>query len=86
MKARTMKEDTAQMVMPRINGKDLADPAYRRTIDDLVKEGMGGFILFGGDIDQTPRRLRELQSSAEVPLLILKAGRAFRANEPWPRR
>jgi len=70
MKARTLKDDVAQMVMPRINGKDLADPAYRRTIEDLVKEGMGGFILFGGDIDQTPRRLRELQSAAEVPLLI----------------
>ena len=56
----TERDDAAQMVMPRINGKDLADPAYRLTIDDLVKEGMGGFILFGGDIDQTPRRLQEL--------------------------
>jgi beta-glucosidase-like glycosyl hydrolase len=36
----------------------------------LVREGLGGFILFGGDIDSTPRYLAGLQSGAEIPLLI----------------
>jgi beta-glucosidase-like glycosyl hydrolase len=58
------------MVMPRINGPQLADPLYRAQMIELVKEGIGGFILFGGDVESTPQYLKELQSHADVPLLI----------------
>lgn len=70
MKKRSLREDVAQMVMPRIDGTKLGDPAYRERMDELVRQGMGGFILFGGDIDETPRHLRSLQGMAEAPLLI----------------
>ncbi|MHB8843113.1 MAG: glycoside hydrolase family 3 protein [Nitrospirota bacterium] len=60
----------AQMVMPRVNGKQLPDGAYRSAMIALTEEGIGGFILFGGDIDSTPRYLAELQARAEFPLLI----------------
>jgi beta-glucosidase-like glycosyl hydrolase len=70
MKARSLREDVAQMVMPRIEGPKLGDPAYRTQAQELVREGIGGFILFGGDRESTPRYLDELQKPAEVPLLI----------------
>jgi beta-N-acetylhexosaminidase len=60
----------AQMVMPRIDGVFLEDVSYRREIEDLVRMGLGGFILFRGDIESTPSRLRELQELADIPLLI----------------
>ena len=70
MKKRSLMEDVAQMVMPRIDGPKLGDPAYRERMEELGRQGIGGFILFGGDIDQTPRHLRSLQGAARVPLLI----------------
>lgn len=60
----------AQMVMPRLDGVFLEDPSYRKEIEALVREGLGGFILFRGDIESTPRRLQELQKQAEIPLFI----------------
>ena len=70
MKIPSLKQAVAQMVMPRIEGKQLPDAAYRSAMAALAGEGIGGFILFGGDIDSTPRYLAELQSLAEFPLLI----------------
>lgn len=70
MKKRSLSEDVSQMVMPRIDGPKLADPDYRGRVEELVRKGIGGFILFGGDIERTPRHLQELQRLAAVPLLI----------------
>jgi beta-glucosidase-like glycosyl hydrolase len=70
MKIPDLRRAVAQMVMPRIEGKQLPDGSYRSAMAALAGEGMGGFILFGGDIDGTPRYLAELQARAEFPLLI----------------
>ncbi|MBS1125503.1 MAG: beta-glucosidase, partial [Nitrospirae bacterium] len=70
MKIRSLRHAVAQMVMPRIEGKLLSDSSYRGDRAKLAEEGIGGFILFGGDIESVPRHLAELQSRAEVPLLV----------------
>ncbi len=70
MQKRVLREDVAQMVMPRIDGPKLGDPVYWERTEELIRQGIGGFILFGGDIDQTPRHLQMLQKAAAVPLLI----------------
>ena len=70
MKIRSLRHAVAQMVMPRIEGKLLSDSSYRGDRAKLAEEGIGGFILFGGDIESAPRHLAELQSRAELPLLI----------------
>ncbi len=67
---KSLRQYVAQMVMPRIDGVLLEDASYRKEIEALVREGIGGFILFKGDIENTPVRLRELQRQAETPLLI----------------
>jgi beta-glucosidase-like glycosyl hydrolase len=58
------------MVMPRIDGDKLDDPRHLLHVQGLIKDGIGGFILFGGSVDHTPQQLQELQASAEIPLLI----------------
>jgi len=58
------------MVMPRLDGMKLKDARYLSKIEALIQEGIGGFILFGGTVDHTPRHLREIQSLAKIPLLI----------------
>jgi beta-N-acetylhexosaminidase len=70
MKIRSLRHAVSQMVMPRTEGKRLSDPSYRGDMARLAEEGIGGFILFGGDIEGTPRHLAELQSRAELPLLV----------------
>src|SRR5512146_2313604 len=70
MKIADLRTAVAQMVMPRVEGKQLADPAYRSQALALVREGLGGFILFGGNVTDTPQFLEELQAQAAVPLLI----------------
>jgi beta-glucosidase-like glycosyl hydrolase len=58
------------MVMPRLEGARLGDPRYLEHIYALIREGLGGFILFGGTVEHTPLQLRELQTFAGIPLLI----------------
>jgi beta-glucosidase-like glycosyl hydrolase len=70
MTTRTLKMDVAQMVMPRIDGEKLDDPRYVLKLRELIAEGVGGFILFGGSVERTPGLLRALQEYAEIPLLI----------------
>jgi beta-glucosidase-like glycosyl hydrolase len=70
MTTRTLRQDVAQMVMPRIDGNMLEDPRYMPPLRTLVEEGIGGFILFGGAVERTPGMLRELQAQARVPLLV----------------
>jgi beta-N-acetylhexosaminidase len=70
MKIRSLRHAVAQMVMPRTEGKLLSDSSYRGDMAKLAEEGIGGFILFGGDIEGAPRHLAELQSRAELPLLV----------------
>jgi beta-glucosidase-like glycosyl hydrolase len=70
MTKRSLSQDVSQMVMPRIDGDTLDDPRQLLHLRGLIKEGIGGFILFGGSVDRTPQELRELQALSEIPLLI----------------
>jgi len=70
MQKLTLKQEVAQMVMPRLDGGKLGDPRYLEQATALIREGIGGFILFGGSVEHTPLQLRDLQSLAVIPLLI----------------
>ena len=70
MKNLTLRQEVAQMVMPRLDGMKLDDSRYLSKIQELIQAGIGGFILFGGTFERTPYHLREIQSLAEIPLLI----------------
>lgn len=66
----TLHREVAQMVMPRLDGARLGDSRYLPYVRDLVQQGIGGFILFGGTVSSTPAQLREIQKLSSIPLLI----------------
>ena len=57
--------------MPRLDGSRIeTDNDYFNHTASLVEAGVGGFILFGGNIPGTPYAIRRLQERAKIPLLI----------------
>ncbi len=66
----SLRQEVAQMVMPRLEGAKLGDPRYLEPLETLIHGGIGGFILFGGTVEHTPQHLRGLQALAGIPLLI----------------
>ena len=82
MKIRSLRHAVAQMVMPRIEGKRLAEPSYRSEMAKLAEEGIGGFILFGGDIEGTPRHLADMpdrQWDYQLELFLARLRKNFLA-------
>lgn len=57
-----------QFIIPRLNGAEIGrNFAHYRS---LVRKGVAGFIVFGGQIGQIRKYVRKLQSEAELPLII----------------
>jgi beta-glucosidase-like glycosyl hydrolase len=65
-----VKEKAAQLIVPRLDGGRLGDEEYLNQILKLVDAGIGGFILFGGSIPETPDAIGRFQERAWIPLLI----------------
>ncbi len=72
LKRMTLEEKVGQMVCCRFSGHFLngASDQRARLRDLILKQKVGGFILFGGDIYATAHLTNSLQRSASVPLLI----------------
>lgn len=75
----------AQVIFPRLyTYKYFIDEDYKSKINKLVKLGVGGFCLFGGNIEETIRLTNELQFHSDVPLLFcgdFEHGIAMRLTE-----
>jgi beta-N-acetylhexosaminidase len=72
LKKLTVEEKIGQMVACRFTG-DFRNgaSAYLRELDDLVvKSGIGGLILFGGEVYETAELTNAFQKLAKVPLLM----------------
>lgn len=59
-----------QLIIPRLDGFKINFEPYKRKIIDLVEKGIGGFILFGGRIDEIGEFLKDIQSRSDIPLFI----------------
>lgn len=65
------REKVAQLIMPRLDGSRIeTDDDYFNQAASLVDAGIGGFILFGGNIPGTPYAIERLQERTKTPLLI----------------
>lgn len=78
-----------QLIMPAIRGSHLneAGDEWRQLRHQARELGMGGFILFEGDIYESVVLIDRLQSQAPVPLLIgsdFERGAAFRIRNTLP--
>jgi len=57
-----------EVVIPRLNGRDIRrDFKYYRR---LVKKGVAGFIVFGGELEEVRSYIQRLQDEAAMPLII----------------
>lgn len=57
-----------ELIVPRLNGQDIS--SNYRYYHDLVKKGIAGFIIFGGELSVVREGIKRLQSEAAVPLII----------------
>jgi beta-N-acetylhexosaminidase len=72
LKKMTVEEKVGQLVSCRFAGDFRnADSSYIRELNDLVtKSGIGGLILFGGEVYETAELTNAFQKLAKVPLLM----------------
>ncbi|MCC7203158.1 MAG: hypothetical protein IT393_10935 [Nitrospirae bacterium] len=59
-----------QMIISRLDGDRICEHEYQDSIADLVREGIGGFIIFGGNKGELTPFIERLQSIAAIPLFI----------------
>ncbi len=57
-----------EVIVPRLNGADIRND-FRRCLS-LVKKGIAGFIIFGGELGEVRRHVKRLQEEAPLPLII----------------
>jgi beta-N-acetylhexosaminidase len=81
----TLDEKIGQMVACRYNGRFFgADSDYLGDLKDLIiKQKIGGLIIFAGEVYETAHLTNELQALATIPLLIaadFEWGAAMRIN------
>ena len=62
------KKKIAQLIIARLDGKDIGKRF--KHYGSLVKKGIGGFIVFGGDLKEVKKGIKKLQERAEIPLFI----------------
>ncbi|MDX9714577.1 MAG: glycoside hydrolase family 3 N-terminal domain-containing protein [Dissulfurispiraceae bacterium] len=59
-----------QLLIVRLNGGQLFDASYCQKMLDYAKSGIGGFILFGGELEAARLFVKQLQAAAPLPLFI----------------
>jgi len=59
-----------QLIIGRLDGENLSLHSYREKIRELVRKGIGGFIVFGGQKNAVSDFIAEIQSFSRVPLFI----------------
>lgn len=59
-----------QLIISRLSGDNISDPAYRKKIIELAGKGIGGFIVFGGLKNEIKNFIKKLQFTSETPLFI----------------
>lgn len=66
----TIEKRLYQLIISRLEGENVRSHPYRERIFRLVSEGIGGFIVFGGEGGEIKAFIDEIQSRSEVPLFI----------------
>ncbi|RMG00354.1 MAG: hypothetical protein D6726_11390, partial [Nitrospirae bacterium] len=64
------RSDLFQLIVARLDGEEVEEPEYMDYLTSLVREGVGGFIIFGGSLESVRRSVAQLQSISKVPLFI----------------
>jgi beta-glucosidase-like glycosyl hydrolase len=67
-----MKRRIARLVMTGMSAREGDDPVaqYHRLRGEIVDLGVGGFIVFGGNVDSTPEVIGDLAEVSPHPLVV----------------
>lgn len=65
-----MQKNLYQLFISRLDGEKLSSLPYQEKIFELVRKGIGGFIVFGGEREEIKAFIDKLQAIADVPLFI----------------
>ncbi len=68
--SRVTEKELYQLIISRLDGEEFRTRPYREKILGLVRKGIGGFIIFGGEKGEVKSFVGELQSVSEAPLFI----------------
>lgn len=66
----TAKNSLYQLIISRLDGSKIRLHSYQEEIFRLIQKGIGGFIIFGGEIDEVRSFITEMQARAKLPLFI----------------
>jgi beta-glucosidase-like glycosyl hydrolase len=80
-------ENYYRFIVPRLNGNEISEKADYYL--SLVKKGIAGFIIFGGDLEETRGFISRLQEESELPLIISSdlergLGQQIKGGTPFP--
>ncbi|OGP30945.1 MAG: hypothetical protein A2X87_00395 [Deltaproteobacteria bacterium GWC2_42_51] len=59
-----------QLIISRLDGEKVSSLPYQEKVFELVRKGIAGFILFGGEKEEVKSFIDKLQAISEVPLFI----------------
>ncbi len=57
-----------EAIVPRLNGAEITKNFSSYL--SLVKKGIAGFIVFGGELERVRKAVTKLQDESELPLII----------------
>ncbi|MEW6417061.1 MAG: glycoside hydrolase family 3 N-terminal domain-containing protein [Nitrospirota bacterium] len=66
----TLEKKIYQLIIGRLDGEGIHSGSYQEKIFELVKKGIGGFIVFGGKKDEIKYFINKIQSISKIPLFI----------------
>jgi beta-glucosidase-like glycosyl hydrolase len=66
----SLEKKLYQLIISRLDGEDISSESYQETIFELVRKGIGGFIIFGGKKAEVKYFIDKIQSISEIPLFI----------------
>lgn len=66
----SLEKKLYQLIISRLDGDNIQSRDYQEKIIRLTEKGIGGFIVFGGEIDEIKSFIGKIQSIAEIPLFI----------------
>jgi beta-N-acetylhexosaminidase len=78
-----------QLIISRLDGEGISSESYQQKIFELVRKGIGGFIIFGGEKAEVKCFIDKIQSISEIPLFIASdiergAGQQIRSTTVFP--
>jgi beta-N-acetylhexosaminidase len=67
-----MKRKIARLIVSSISCREGDDPAeqYRRLRGEILDLGVGGYVVFGGNVDSTPELIGDLAEISPHPLIV----------------